>query len=238
VGDLVRTLKPEGIQKFRQYLADLRAESNGAPPINILTDAWWSAKLPVNIEIKVKNFETRLEAAKYLRQILEPLRHSKLEQNVGLWTWLSLYYFDHVCPITKAGKRLPGLDYRYILDTDFRFYYRHNLFGSYIVYQIHGENAPLLLYNALSQTNKFHLELACRQGFITNKGIIGAANLLYFDDKLAVPKRGAAVTTRKPGTLFRFIDVVQQIDLNYDLYSMTGEDILKLLPQEFNAWKG
>ncbi len=237
MGDLVRILNEEGTRKFRQYLADLRAGSTSTPSRDILTDAWCSAKLPINIEIENQTFDNRMEAAKYLYETLRPLGHSKIDQNVGLWSWLSLYYFDQVCPISKTGKRSPGLDYRYILDTDFRFYYRHNLFGSYIMYLLHGESVPLLLYNPLSQTNKFHLELACRQGFITNRGIIEAANFLYFDDNRAIPKRGAAVTTRKPGTLFRFIDVVQQLDLNYDLYSMTGKEVLDLLPTEFNEWK-
>ncbi|MFO7599969.1 MAG: hypothetical protein R6X27_09205 [Candidatus Desulfacyla sp.] len=40
-----------------------------------------------------------------------------------------------------------------------------------------------------------------------------------------------------PGTLYRFIDVVQQLDLTYDLYSMTGEQILQLLPNEFDRWR-
>jgi hypothetical protein len=237
MGDLVRILNDEGIRKFRQYLADLRAGSTSSPPKDILADSWCSAKLPINIEIENQIFEARLGVAKYFSRILRPLGYSKLEQNVGLWTWLSLYYFDQVCPISKTGKRIPGLDYRYILDIDFRFYYRHNLFGSYIVYLLHGEGAPLLLYNPLSQTNKFHLELACRQGFITNKGIIEAANSLYFDDNRAIPKRGAAVTSRKLGTLFRFIDVVQQLDLNFDLHSMTGKQVLDLLPPEFTEWK-
>lgn len=237
MGDFVRILNDEGIRKFRQYLADVRAGSTIDPPQEILTDAWCSAKLPINIEIEERTFVSRLEVAKYLYENLRPLGHSKIEQNIGIWSWLSLYYFSQICPTNKAGRRYPGLDYRYILDTDFRYYYRHNLLGSYIIYLLHGENVPLLLYNPLSQTSKFHLELACRQGFITNKGISEAANLLYFDDKYGKPKRGAAVTSRRPGTLFRFVDVVQQLDLNYDLYSMTGEEVLKLLPSEFNGWK-
>jgi hypothetical protein len=31
--------------------------------------------------------------------------------------------------------------------------------------------------------------------------------------------------------------VVQQLDLTYDLYSMTGEQILQLLPGEFDRWR-
>ena len=41
-----------------------------------------------------------------------------------------------------------------------------------------------------------------------------------------------------PGTFYRFIGIIQQLDLNYDLYSMSGNEILDLLPPEFNKWKG
>jgi hypothetical protein len=30
---------------------------------------------------------------------------------------------------------------------------------------------------------------------------------------------------------------VQQLDFNYDLYGMRAEEILRLLPPEFDAWK-
>jgi len=106
--DLVRILNEEGIRNFRKYLADLRAGSNSAPPRGILTDAWCSAKLPINIEIENQTFDNRMEAAKYLYETLRSLGHSKIDQNVGLWSWLSLYYFDQVCPQIAGGKRRPG----------------------------------------------------------------------------------------------------------------------------------
>jgi len=31
--------------------------------------------------------------------------------------------------------------------------------------------------------------------------------------------------------------VVQQLDLTHDLYSMTGEEVLSLLPSEFDEWR-
>jgi hypothetical protein len=40
-----------------------------------------------------------------------------------------------------------------------------------------------------------------------------------------------------PGTLLRFINIIQQLDLTYDLYSLGGEEILALLPPEFDKWK-
>ena len=234
---VVRILNEEGIRRFREYLADLRAGSRRDPPLEILTDPWCSAKVQGSVGVEQHVFDSRLDAAKYLIEALRPLGRSTVEQNIGLWSWLSLFYFDQVCPVIRNGKQIPGQDYRHILDTDSRRYYRHLLVGPYTIFDLHHDKARLLLYNPLSQSSKFHLELACRQGFVTNKGVIEAANLLYFDSGKAKAKRGAAVTSRKPGTLFRFIDVVQQLDLTYDLYSMTGQEVLDLLPSEFDEWK-
>lgn len=236
MADLVRMLNEEGIEKFREYLAALRSGSTESPPRDLLADAWTSAKLPIDIEIKNISFKDRLEAAKYLTTILEPLGHAKIERNVGLWSWLSLNFFDQVCPVNKSRKRSPGQDYRHIFDTDSRLYYRHLLMGPYTVYRLHGSEAPLLLYGALSQMTEAYREIACRQAFMTNKEVVSAANRLYYDTKKRRPKRGFGAKLAKPGTLRRFIDVIHQLDLTYDLYSVSGEEILELLPPEFDEW--
>ena len=237
MGDLVRILTEVGIRRFREYLAGLREGATGNPPRELLDDRWSSAKFDVDVEIEEQEFASGLNAAKYLYETLGIVAHSRVDQNVGLWSWLSLRYFDQLCPVRANGSRRPGQDYRFILEPEFRYYYRHLLFGAYTVFKLHGAIAPLLFYGPPGEMNKFRLELACRQGFITNRGIIEAANLLYYDAPKGQAKRGAAATTRKPGTLFRFIDVVHQLDLTYDLHSMTGEQVLDLLPKEFDEWR-
>jgi hypothetical protein len=237
MGDLVRVLNEEGIREFREYLAALREGVPRDPPWGILNDAWTSAKLQKQVVIERLAFKTKLAMARYLEQSLKPLGVAASDQNVGLWTWLSLYYFDQLCPLRVGGVRRAGVDYRYILELDYRSYYRHLLVGPYTAFKLQREKAALLLCTPVHQLNKYHLELACRQAFLTNRGVIEAASILYFDPKKGRPKSGAAVTTRKPGTLFRFIDVIQQLDLTYDLYSMSGTEVVSLLPAEFDEWR-
>jgi hypothetical protein len=237
MGDLIRALSEEGISSFREYLANLREGSLASPPRELLSNPRSSVRLDFDVEVEEQTFATALDAAKYLYGVLGSLGYSRIDQDVGIWSWLSLRYFDQLCPVRKGGIRRPGHDSRFILVPEFRYYYRHLLFGAYTAYKLHEERAPLLFYGPLSEMNKFRLELACRQGFITNRGVVEAASLLYYDPQRGAAKPGAAATTRKPGTLFRFIDVIQQLDLTYDLYSMTGEQVLDLLPSEFNGWR-
>ena len=41
----------------------------------------------------------------------------------------------------------------------------------------------------------------------------------------------------KAGGLIRFVDVVEQLELTYDLFSLNGEKVLALLPKEFQVWR-
>lgn len=61
--------------------------------------------------------------------------------------------------------------------------------------------------------------------------------MLYLDTDRQAPKPGSQVATTSGGSIRRFVRVLQQLDVNYDIYGMSGADILSLLPSEFDQWK-
>lgn len=236
----IRQLTDRGVEAFRDYLSGLRAGSEAAPPAALLTDAGMSQPVRGGGHVEARSFQSRLDAARYLQDVLTDAASGAIESEVGLWGWLSLFYFDQVCPPDAAGRRRPGRDYRHILEPGYPFGHRHLLGGSHLVYSVYacGETlSPLLLNTPLHIENKYCHELTSRQGFITNRGVMEAATRLYLDPRTQKPKRGGQVRRNAPGTLYRFIDVIQQLDLNYDLYSMTGREVISLLPAEFDQWK-
>ena len=236
----VRQLTTKGIERFRHYLSELRLGSHFPPPLDLLEDPAYSAPLKEDLEAEQRAFANRLELAQYLDQVLDDLYHSGLESDVQLWSWLSLFYFEQLCPVEENGLRKPGRDYRHILEPGYPNGHRHLLAGTYLVYTVYGLGDPLsrlLLWTPLYQESKFHHELAVRQTLITNTGILEAADKMYFNASIGRPKKGALMKRNAPGTLQRFIDVIQQLDLTYDLYSISGDEILKLLPPEFDEWK-
>jgi hypothetical protein len=235
----IRQLTDRGLVAFRSYLDGLRAGSQAPPPATLLTEAGMSQRMPGGGQVEALGFQSRLEAARYLHEALAEVASDAIENEVGMWGWLSLFYFDQVCPPDPAGRRRPGRGYRHILEPGYPFGHHHLLGGAYMVYTVYdcGEAlAPLLLNTPLHVENTFCHQLASRQSFITNRGVMEAAARLYLDPQTQKPKRGAQIKRNAPGTLHRFIDVIQQLDLNYDLYSMTGPQVIALLPAEFASW--
>ena len=236
----IRKFTDKGIDQFREYLSALRDGSTDAPPYHLLTDPGTSLSLSGEWTIECKNFDSKLKAAEYLDDVLAGVDIDGIENDIHLWSWMSLFYFEQVCPEDKHGMRKPGRDYRHIPEPGYPYGHRHLLGGAFMVYTIYGLGdrlSKLLLYTSPSMESKYHHELATRQSFITNRGIMEAVHQLYFNEKAERPKRGALGNSGKPGTFFRFINVVQQLDLTYDLYSMAGEEVSALLPPEFDEWK-
>jgi hypothetical protein len=237
----LRKFTEKGLEQFRAYLHELGEGSAAAPPLHLLTDPESSKAMRGSVQIKQIQFESRLYLARYLDQILEelPERPDNLANDVHFWSWMSLFCFDQVCPANDRGRRSPGRDYRHIPEPGYPNGHRHLMMGAYLVYTVYGwgeELSKLALHSSLSVESHFHHEIATRQSFITNRGIMEALHVLYYDRAHNKPKRGPIMNKNAPGSLYRFIDVIQQLDVTYDLYSMSGPAIVSLLPTEFTHW--
>jgi hypothetical protein len=232
---ILRSLNPNGIAAFRGYLQQIRdgAEFRANPAVLYVDD--YSSRLPHPIEVAPRTFANKFEAAEYLHHLLSNTGANT--DDIGLWSWLALFYFDQLSPVDSEGRRRPREDYHYIPSTDSGWHReRHLLAGPYKLFAMHRERARLLLHPPVHQHGAFVYQLGARRDLVTNKGLIEAIDLLYWDTKRNAPKRGATTETR-PGNLHRLITVIQQLDFNYDLYGMRADEILRLLPSEFDAWQ-
>ena len=236
-GATVRALNGAGIERFRAYLDLLRAGVPGDPPLDLLTDPACTEELSAEVQVEPARFATRWRAGEYLWNRLAPLAPEEVEGNRGLWAWLALCYFDQLALRRADGTRRPGRDYRHVPDFGFRYRYRHLLFGPFAVYRRHRGRAILLLSGPLHVEPGVYQEITSRQDLIASRGVIEALNALYLDRSRGLPKRGAQGAAEHPGTLRRFVRVLQQLDLTYDIYGMQGKAIVELLPPEFDAWR-
>ncbi len=81
-------------------------------------------------------------------------------------------------------------------------------------------------------------QIASRLEYISCRAVLEALDRLYLDDTRDVERLKPGATSRtRGGALGRFITFLEQIAMTYDLYGMTGENILDLLPPEFDEWK-
>src|SRR5208283_3002547 len=216
----IREFNPAGIEKFKNFLIAMRETGESETSLSeLLSDETYTRLLPNKIEIEPGIFSTKYEIAEYLHEKVSSISPDKKYRNVGMWTWLAAFYFDALCPADTQGIRKIGAESRYILNGDeWDRIFRHLLAGPGMIYDLHRENSIILLYNPVDETGDFLAQLMGRQEIGTNKAIIEAAKILYWDPVKKRPKRSSSPQEHKPGTLRRFVDVLQQFDLTYDLY--------------------
>ncbi len=164
---------------------------------------------------------------------------SGVEKDKGLWAWLSLFFFEQLCPTDKLGRRQPKERARWIPATsDFRKYYRHLLAGPYRIFRAHRDNperALALLSGRLDTPGEVAEQMAARQELVTNKAVVALATNLYIDPATRRLRLGAA--GKGPGSARRLSDVLRQFDVTWDLYTMQASDLMAMMPEEFRRFQ-
>lgn len=233
---MLRSFNEEGVDRFRAEIQAVR-EGGGIAGIRALVmDDGCSSPVSPDIAVEDRSFATAAEAAEYLTEKLKPLPYGRILTDSGMWSWLAAFYFDCLCP-SQNGRRGPRADDHYIPAQHAWRYYRHLLLGPVGIYLTHGERARILLAKETHVHGDLAEQFTSRQDFAQNRGLVAALDLLYWDDEKGRLKPGSRPNQPKPGTLRRYIAVAQQLDLTYDLQSMNGEQILELLPEEFDRFR-
>lgn len=236
---LVRRLNGVGIARMAEFLDSLTTDTPQGVPTAILTQPETSGPLAVSVNVEQQTFGARFHAAQYLNDCFTETGLQNAEADCGLWAWLALFYFEELCPAGSGGRRKPGERARWIPDIDnFQRYYRHLLAGPYRIFRAHRDDpcrAMALLCGPLDRPGEIVEQLASRQEIVTNRGVMACATRLYVDPDNNRPKRGAG--GKGGGSPRRLADVLNQFDVTWDLYSLTADGLLDLLPGEFNRFR-
>jgi hypothetical protein len=235
----LRAFKQDGIWKFQRILDELLEDPEMEISLDWILDDSISKEISSDIVLQDIRLDTKLNAAQTLLPVLRQVNLVDKYYNPGLWSWLSAFYFDSVCPPDTNGLRKPGKSYRHIppANRNWRTVYRHLLAGPVSLYGLHESDIKIIFHSRLHEMGDFVEQLASRQDLSASTGVLMAADLLYWDPEAGKPKLGARATTHEPGTLRRFVIVLRQLMLTYDLFSLDAEAILGLLPyKEFEVW--
>ena len=235
----LRKLNPSGINELQNFLTALPDSPDLALPADFLTGTATSEALAVKIEVAQQMFGSRMEAGKYLYDLFSAPEAAGLDRVAEIWAWLSCFHFEQLCPKQKDGSKKPGELARWIPSGHAFRYYRHLLSGPYLIYKAFRdspEKAAIVMCGAVDTPGDFVGQLASRQDFVQNKAVIHAATSLYLNPESGKPKKGASPTEKRPGTLRRFVDVVNQFDPVWDLYSIGTDELINKLPNEFATY--
>ena len=234
----IARLNASGLATFAGWLESLKAGGSIQAPTSLLTEEQGSEPLSVEVEVEPREFASRFEAAEYIHTQFSGAGLTDVESDQGLWAWLSLFYFDAVCPPGRGGARKPGALARHILEPgNFQRYYRHLLAGPYRIYRAHRDDpkrALALLCQPIDSPGDVVEQLASRQELVTNRGIMELATRLYVDPESLRQKRLAG--SKGGGSARRLSDVIDQFDLTWDLYASSGEELATVMPKEFSRF--
>lgn len=235
----LRKLNERGIESFASYLSDLRNGGTAPAPEYLLVDSQYSKAVQENVSIdNSRVFEGKFEFAEYLAVQLRPvLINEPSHQDAGLWSWLALCYFDLICPAGRDGTRRVWSNPQYILSKDRTNYYRHLVRTPCLLYHIHGKCARPLVASKPDR----HGEAA--EAFASRQHLFGSRPLFEVLDKLYISevegswgvKRGAR--GKNAGSMRRLGKIMKQFDLTYDFLDMGSEEILAILPREFERYR-
>lgn len=234
---LARRLTSEGMAQFAFFLGNVKNEPSLDAPMELLTAPMTSAPIDAEVEGESREFHSRLEVAEHLHRILK-MDASNLRTDAGFWTWLSLCWFETLCP-SQQGRWQPGDSSRWIADLDNpRKSCRHLLAGPYQVFRAHRDDptrALSLLCGSPQQQGLLVSLIASRPSLVTCNAVVGAATRLYYDSSKGRNRTG--LSGKGPGSPRRFADILSQLDLTWDLHSLTTDDLLQLLPAEFDEFR-
>jgi len=235
----IRKLTAEGIAKFSEYLDLLENEPTRLVPTYLLDGDEYSEVLGKPTEIEKKKFETRYAAAEYLDETLVKTGIPDVGRDIGAGAWLTLFFFDEICPPNKSGERDPRERSAYIPEPEnYLRYYRHLLFGALLIFRAHRDDpkrAMAFLCKPLPIIDDIVAQLASRQEIVSNPAVVELVTHLYYDPAIGTARKGSG--GKGAGSPRRLVDILRQFDVTWDLYAMSLKEFMKVLPKEFEKFR-
>ncbi|WP_157652380.1 hypothetical protein [Burkholderia ubonensis] len=235
----IHTLSDHGISLFANYIDRCRSGSTENPPTHLLSDSEFSSITDFNASISPRTFDNLFEYGKYLSETLSKIDRHTISLQYGLWNWLTLYYIDFLAPADANGNRSFRRPEYYVLlpGSAYTRHYKHFTRIAWLAYTVHGQSAKLLLTQTKGGlTNDYRELLTGTQDRVENRTIISTAYKLYFDEMTGKP-RARSSGKNGLGSIHRFSTILGQLQRTFDLQSMSPDQLITLLPKEFDRYK-
>lgn len=228
----LHSLNEKGIDRFDQ-LRDSIASGAAAPEClgDILENTAYARTMNTDIDVVPRQFPTRFSVGRYFNGLF----NGSPAPDRGVWTWLAAFHFEQLCPPGQS----PGNRARWVPEaSNFCKYYRHLLAGPYQIYRTHRthpQRAMVVLANPPYRPGELAEQLTSRQELVTNPSVMALATRLYINSETNTPKKGAA--RQGSGSVRRLVNILYQLSMTWDLHAIDTEQLLDMLPAEFDQFK-
>jgi hypothetical protein len=233
---ILRRLNDEGLAKFEQFIDALRNDLPVAVPLWMLEDDATSEAIGFSLEFTPGVYKSRYHLGVDLVELLDGQGTQAVIGDRGFWSWIALLLFDQLCPAKADGRRNAQMPYSYVMSNNWKHRPRHAVFTTWQLVQRYGADSQFLLSKELPVRGELIEQLMARQYFFGCDGIVRLASKLYYDEERETFKVGAAAR-KSAGCVYRYVGWLQQLEVNYDLYSMTSDHLLEILPAEFDRFR-
>lgn len=232
----IRTFNEEGLNEFERFIGEIKNNAVQSIPHELLFDEKYSDAHEPIVNIEKVDYKNKNELVPYIVEALDLSNNKHLYFDKGLWSWLAALFFDNICPVDGNGKRKVKETAFYILrdPKNYTKFYRHLLAYPSRIFSELNDSSKIFLIGNFSKRGEITEQFGAYQEIALNKGILDAANILYWDNDSKSLKRGAA--GKGGGSARRLVRIIRQYQLTYDLNSMDGNEIVDLLPNEFRKW--
>ncbi len=231
----VRRLTAAGIERAKEFLAYMRENPRAKPepPRELLFGERFSRPFRENVLVERRSFRTRRDVGEYFAPRFKSIGPF-VADHAGLWSWLGIYFFADTVQVEDGIHKLSPVDETFVFaDSNDRHAYRHYLRGAWRLYESHGESVAFLLDQDLTSFGDLAERVFGSLRIFNSAGVIQLILRLY--TRGSQQKRGFG---RRPGGLRHLIRVLDQLERTYDVYGMTPDALIRVLPDEFQRWDG
>ena len=227
----LREFTEHGMKVFQRAFEGQLDEAVIDPTDPALTD-----RISGTNELDVENWQTSKDMAEAIINACGTVALADLLRRPGLWAWLSFVLRDQVYPRLKSGQRKLGEVHRWYpanID-DYQKGQRHLVRMPVLLLSSFGDDADHLLLGAPSIPGELREQLTSQQDMF-HPTVQAATRKLYFDSETGTLRSGAG--GKGAGSSRRFAQVRKQLDVTWDLFALSPDQLIEKLPKEFDRFK-
>ncbi|NVP54727.1 hypothetical protein [Mycoplana rhizolycopersici] len=220
-----------GLEAFRQaFDGELEEEA-----IDLTNDAI-ARKITGTTAFTVSDWASADEMATAILGSIGSVNIKALLGRKGVWGWLSFVCRDVVYPEQKNGHRKLGEVWRWFPSEpeDYQKGQRHLIRMPVLLKSSFGDAAEHLLIGSPSVPGELREQLTSQQDMF-HESFQRVARLLYLEPGKMKLRRGAG--GKGAGSSRRLAQVRKQLDVTWDLFALSPDQLLEKLPKEFDRFR-